>query len=56
MIVVSVKTPPKMVKAIKKQADREFTSMSGIIKKAVEEYLLKNGIDWRKEDTPKKSK
>ena len=52
---VSVKMPPKMKTALDKLAEKEFTSASGIIKKALEEYLLKNGIDWR-EEPEKKSK
>lgn len=52
---VSVKMPPKMKEALDKLAEKEFQSASGIIKKALEEYLMKNGIDWR-EESEKKSK
>ena len=52
--MISIKAHPKMVRAIKKLADREFASMSGIIKKAVEKYLLEHDIDWRKEKESKK--
>ena len=32
-------------------ADKEFTSVSGLLKKGAEKLLLDHGIDWRKEDT-----
>jgi len=54
---VSVKMPPKMKKAIDKVAEKEFASISGIIKKSIEEYLYKHhNIDWRQEpeEEPKK--
>jgi Arc/MetJ-type ribon-helix-helix transcriptional regulator len=53
---VSLKMPPKMKRALDKLAEREFTSASSVIKKALEEYLSKNGIDWRQEKPEKKAK
>ena len=47
---VTVKMPPQMKKALGKLASKEFTSVSGILKKAAEKYLQEQGIDWRKED------
>jgi Arc/MetJ-type ribon-helix-helix transcriptional regulator len=44
---VTVKMPAKMKAALEELADREFTSSSGLIKKAVEKLLLEHGIDWR---------
>ncbi|MBW2072502.1 MAG: ribbon-helix-helix protein, CopG family [Deltaproteobacteria bacterium] len=46
---VTVKMPPEMKKALEKLAKQEFSSVSGILKKAAEKYLLEHGIDWRKE-------
>ena len=46
-----------MKKALEQLAEREFSSVSGILKKAAEKYLLEHDIDWRKipEKKPKKS-
>jgi hypothetical protein len=47
---VTIKMPTKMKKALVKLAEREFSSVSGILKKSAELYLRENGIDWRKKD------
>jgi len=49
---VTVKMPPKMKKALEKLAEKEFSSVSGILKKAAEKYLQEHSIDWRKEKKP----
>jgi predicted transcriptional regulator len=46
--VISIKTDPRMKKALEQLAEREFSSVSGILKKAAEKYLLEHDIDWRK--------
>jgi predicted DNA-binding protein len=51
LVNVTVKMPPNMKKALEKLAKHEFSSVSGILKKAAEKYLLEHGIDWRKDDT-----
>jgi len=44
-----------MKKALEKIAKKEFSTVSGIIKKSVQEYMEKQGIDWEKEKvSPKK--
>jgi predicted DNA-binding protein len=53
LVNVSIKMPPKMKKALEKLAEKEFTTVSGLLKKAAEKYLQEHGIDWRKEK-PKK--
>ena len=56
-MTVTVKMPPEMKKALEKLAEKEFSSVSGILKKAAEKYLLEHGMDWRKDpvkDKPKK--
>ena len=53
LVNVTVKMPPEMKKALEKLADKEFSSVSGILKKATEKYLKENGIDWRKKDKKK---
>ena len=45
---VSVKMPLRMKQALARLAEKEFTSVSGILKKAAERYLQEQGIDWRK--------
>ena len=52
---VTIKMPPNMKKALEKLAEKEFSSVSGILKKAAEKYLLEHEIDWRQEEKkPKK--
>lgn len=46
---ITVKCPPEMKKALEKLAQKEFSSVSGILKKAAEKYLQDQGIDWKKE-------
>ena len=53
---VTVKMPPDMKKALEKLAENEFSSVSGILKKSAEKYLLENEIDWRKVSVKEKSK
>ena len=47
---VSVKMDPRMKKALEKLAEEEFSSVAGIVKKAINEYLKKQGVDWREEE------
>ena len=49
-MTVTVKMPPEMKKALEKLAEKEFSSVSGILKKAAEKYLLENGINWREKE------
>ena len=44
---VTVKMPPQMKKALEKLAGKEFTSVSGLLKKSAEKYLQEHGIEWR---------
>jgi metal-responsive CopG/Arc/MetJ family transcriptional regulator len=54
LVNVTVKMPPSMKKALEKIAEKEFSSVSGIIKKACEKYLLEQGINWRNEQESQK--
>ncbi len=56
LVNVTVKMPPNMKKALEKLAEKEFSSVSGILKKSAEKYLLENEIDWRKVSVNEKSK
>ena len=49
LVSVTVKMPEAMQAALEKLAEREFSSVSGILKKAAEKFLLDNGIIWREE-------
>jgi predicted DNA-binding protein len=44
---VTVKMPPEMKAALEKLAEKEFTTVSGLLKKAAERLLQDQGIDWR---------
>ena len=54
--MISIKVDPKMKNALEKLAKQEFSSVSGILKKAAEKYLLEHDIDWRKEETEEANK
>jgi len=47
LVNVTIKMPPEMKKALEKLSEKEFSSVSGILKKAAEKYLLEQGVDWR---------
>jgi hypothetical protein len=51
---IKVKMPLDMKKALESLAETEFSSTSGLTKKAVEKLLLEHGIDWRKKAPSKK--
>jgi len=50
LVNVSIKMPPEMKDALEKLAEKEFSSVSGLLKKAAEKLLQEHGIDWRKEE------
>ena len=52
--VLSIKVDPKMKKALEELAEKEFSSVSAIVKKAVDKHLQEQGIDWRTKKEPKK--
>ncbi len=56
LVNVTVKMPPEMKSALEELAGKEFTSVSGLLKKAAEKLLQENGVDWRGEDPKKKGK
>ena len=53
LVNVTIKMPPEMKKALEKLAEKEFSSVSGILKKAAEKYLLEQGVDWREKQKAK---
>ena len=54
--MISIKVDPRMKIALEKLAQQEFSSVSGILKKAAEKYLLEYDIDWREEGAEKAKK
>ena len=48
--MINIKVDPKMRTAIKKLADKQFISMSAVIKQAIEKHLQEHDIDWRKQN------
>ena len=53
-IVMSIMLDPRMKQALQKIADKNFVSISAIVKQAVDKHLQEQGIDWRKEKTKEK--
>ena len=54
-MMITLKIDPRMKQALEKVAKKEFSTVSGIIKKAAQEYMEKNhGIDW--EEDPEETK
>ncbi len=47
--MISLKVDARMKKALGKLAEKEFTSVSSLLKKGAEKVLQEHGIDWRKE-------
>ena len=41
--------PPEMKKSLEKLAEREFSTVSGLLKKAAEKLLQEHDINWRAE-------
>ena len=53
LIMISLKIDPLMKQALEKLAKEQFNSISGILKRAADEYLKRHNIDWRDEDDAK---
>ena len=56
LIMINIRIDPRMKQALEKVAKKEFSTVSGIIKKSVQEYMEKQGIDWEKEKIQPKTK
>ncbi len=52
--MISIKIDPKMKKALEDLAQKEFSPVSTIVKKAIDKYLHEKGIDWREKNKAKK--
>jgi predicted transcriptional regulator len=49
LIMVNIRIDPRMKAALEKLAEKQFISMSAVIKQAIEKHLQEHGIDWREE-------
>lgn len=47
--MVNIKMDPKMRDALKGIAEKQFSSVSAVVKQAIEQYLQAQGINWREE-------
>ena len=45
--MLSIKIDPEMKKALEDLAEKEFSPVSTIVKKAIDKYLQEQGINWR---------
>lgn len=56
--MINIRLDPRMRDSLKRIADKQFSSVSAVIKQAIEKYLQDQGIDWREEKAKpsKKSK
>jgi len=53
-MMITLKIDPRMKQALEKVAKKEFSTVSGILKKSAQEYMEKQGIDWEKEKVSSK--
>lgn len=49
MDVITIKIDPKMKAALRILADQRFTSVSGVIKQAIDIHLKEAGLEWREQ-------
>ncbi len=56
MVMITLKIPDALKKALQEIAEKKFMSMAGYIKAACEKALQEDGVDWRKEPVEKKKK
>ena len=52
--MLSIKIDPNMKNALEELAEKEFSPVSTLVKKAIDKYLQEQGIDWRNKKKPKK--
>jgi predicted transcriptional regulator len=48
--MINVKLDPKMHEALRRLAEKEFSTISTLVKQAIDKFLAEEkGIDWRQE-------
>ena len=48
-VLLNLKVDPRMKAALKKLAEKQFISVSAVLKQAAEKHLADHDIDWREE-------
>ena len=48
--IINVKLDPKMHDALKRIANQEFSTISTLVKQAIDKHLKDKGVDWREEN------
>lgn len=51
---MSIKLDPKMKEALEELAEKEFSPVSTVVKKAIDKHLQEKGINWRDKKKSKK--
>ncbi len=52
--MINVKLDPKMHEALRRVAEKEFSTISTLVKQAIEKFLREEkNIDWREEEVEK---
>ena len=52
--MINVKLDPKMHTALKRLAEKEFSTISTLVKQALDKFLHEKGVDWRSEKPGKR--
>ena len=52
--MLSIKIDPKMKAALEELAEKEFSPVSTVVKKAIDKHLQEKGINWRDKKKAKK--
>ena len=55
-IAVNIRMPAEMKKALDELANNEFRSLNSVILQFLDERLKEKDVDWRKNNSSKKSK
>ena len=51
--MINVKLDPQMHEALRSLADKEFSTISTLVKQAIDKFLNEKGINWREEKSEK---
>jgi predicted transcriptional regulator len=46
-IMINIRLDERMRNALRRIAEQQFSSVSAVVKQAIEQYLQGQGIDWR---------
>jgi len=51
--MINVKLDPKMHEALRNLAEKEFSTISTLVKQSIDRFLQEKGINWREEEPEK---